>query len=98
MLLVFKCGKKFKAQIQVHGVQTYLGMFDDELEAAKAYDAHARVSETCLVNSKVKLFISDYIGSSSKDQFPTGCFGKVNNKVRPSSANRGEHISIRFNH
>lgn len=38
---VYKCGKRWKAQLQSQGVQFYLGSFESEIEAARAYDLKA---------------------------------------------------------
>jgi hypothetical protein len=38
-----KRGGKWQATIRIDGIQTYLGMFDDEVEAALTYDHHARI-------------------------------------------------------
>lgn len=35
---VYKCGKKWKAQVQIAGVQHYLGVFEKEEDAAKVYE------------------------------------------------------------
>ena len=35
---VYKCGKKWKSQIQIQGQQIYLGVFDSEVEAAEKFN------------------------------------------------------------
>lgn len=39
---VFKNGKLWRANIRINGLQTLLGSFSDEIEAAKAYDEAAK--------------------------------------------------------
>ena len=65
---VYKCGKKWKSQIQIRGQQIYLGVFDTELEAAESFDDAVRF------NSKPSQFppnndpLSDLSSDRSEDQ------------------------------
>lgn len=48
---VSKLGKKFRAQINIDGVQTYLGTFDTELEAHLAYCEVAEQLHGAFINT-----------------------------------------------
>eukprot|EP01036_Dinobryon_divergens_P026419 gene26419-35068_t len=41
---VYRCGKKWKAQMQSNGVQFYLGIYETEIEAAQAYERKVKES------------------------------------------------------
>ena len=36
---VYRCGKKWKSQIQINGIQHYIGIFDTQEEAAAEYNS-----------------------------------------------------------
>ena len=50
---VYKCGKKWKSQIQIQGQQIYLGVFDSEVEAAEKFN------DAVKFNSKPSQFLGN---------------------------------------
>lgn len=72
---VYKCGKRWKAQLQCQGIQFYLGTFDTEGEAAKAYDRKARDEKgikglTNFDENGEEATISNNTGVSSQGDLP----------------------------
>jgi hypothetical protein len=64
---------KWKAGIRVGGQQTFIGLFDDEIEAARAYDRMAR----------------ERFGEFAYLNFPHGCVVRLAGRIRVHSGVRG---------
>lgn len=69
---VYKCGKKWKAQIQIDGIQHYLGVYSTEEEAAMAYNQRSYAG---LVSSDI---LSQSLHAKPFPIQPTQTFGKSN--------------------
>lgn len=82
---VYKCGLRWKAQLQRQGIQYYLGIFDTEVEAAHAYDKKAREDEsgTMLTNFNedgTETFISS---SSMTVKKPANKYAPSSTSIKP---------------
>lgn len=76
---VYRCGKKWKTQIQIEGVQHYIGVFDSEELAASAYEeAATKLGRTGRLSTRRKvdqdpvrvdpLPVKKYVNSTSATQ------------------------------
>lgn len=59
MCAVFPSGKRFKAEIVINGIKRGLGEFDTEIEAAKAYEAYARVNIPTTINMVIRYIVNN---------------------------------------
>ena len=68
---VFKRGNRYKAQIQVKTVNIYLGTFQNENEAALAYDNRAKQENSASTSSSEAQYLLNFDDSGHEIMYPS---------------------------
>jgi len=61
---VYRCGKKWKSQIQINGIQHYIGVFDTQEEAAAEYNSVSKEAK----KAKRKMIAFDDIQATNANE------------------------------